>query len=270
MGRLDHPNIGKLLEAGTTDEGMPFFAMELIDGEPIIRYCDGNVLPIEDRLEIFVDVCRGTAHAHSRLVLHRDLKPSNILVPEVDGRPFPKIIDFGITKGLEESLSSGTLNTKEGLVGTPRLHEPRGDGAGRRGRHPLRRLLPRRPALRAGDPAPCPGLPRTDRRAPSSRSGCSRKAAERPGDVRRLGEAGAGSATEGARPGRLFAPPARRPRLDRDEGDRQEPRRALYSLRDQRSGGALGNTITARELLDRGRPRDPYPPRQPAPDPGNG
>ncbi len=130
MGRLDHPNIGKLLEAGTTDDGVPFFAMELIDGEPITEYCDCLDLAIEDRLRIFADVCRGTAHAHSRLVLHRDLKPSNILVPEVDGRPFPKIIDFGIAKGLGESLASGGFDTQGGLVGTPHYMSPEAIGLG--------------------------------------------------------------------------------------------------------------------------------------------
>ena len=130
MGRLDHPNIGKLLEAGTTEQGVPFFAMELIDGDPITKYCDRRDLEIEDRLKIFVDVCRGTAHAHSRLVLHRDLKPSNILVPEVDGRPFPKIIDFGIAKGLGESLASGEMATQGGLVGTPHYMSPEAIGLG--------------------------------------------------------------------------------------------------------------------------------------------
>ncbi len=124
MGRLDHPNIGKLLEAGTTDEGVPFFAMELIDGEQIVQYCDRRNLALEDRLAIFFDVCRGTAHAHSRLVLHRDLKPSNILVAEVDGKPFPKIIDFGIAKGLGESLASSGVDTREGFVGTPAYMSP--------------------------------------------------------------------------------------------------------------------------------------------------
>ena len=130
MGRLDHPNIGKLLEAGTTDQGVPFFAMELINGEPITDHCDLNFLSIEDRLEIFADVCRGTAHAHSRMILHRDLKPSNVLVTEIDGRPFPKIIDFGIAKGMGESLSSATLATRDGLVGTPAYMSPEAIGLG--------------------------------------------------------------------------------------------------------------------------------------------
>ncbi len=130
MSRLDHPNIGKLLEAGTTDEGMPFFAMELIEGEPITDYCDRKFLSLDDRLRIFVKVCRGAAHAHSRLVLHRDLKPSNVLVAEIDGRAFPKIIDFGIAKGLGESLGSGGFATQGGLLGTPAYMSPEAIGLG--------------------------------------------------------------------------------------------------------------------------------------------
>ncbi len=130
MGRLDHPNVGKLLEAGTTDDDMPFFAMELIEGEPITSYCDHHRLSIEDRLRVFVDVCRGTDHAHSRLVLHRDLKPSNVLVAEVDGRPFPKIIDLGTAKSLGESLASGELDTVDGFIGTPAYMSPEALGLG--------------------------------------------------------------------------------------------------------------------------------------------
>ena len=130
MGRLDHPNIGKLLEAGTTDEGVPFFAMELIDGEPITTYCDDNFLSLEERLRIFVPVCRGAAHAHNRLVLHRDLKPSNVMVAEIDGQAFPKIIDFGIAKGLGESLTSGAFATQDGLLGTPAYMSPEAIGLG--------------------------------------------------------------------------------------------------------------------------------------------
>ncbi len=130
MGRLDHPNIGKILDAGTTDQGQPFFAMELIEGEPITRYCDHRNLAIEDRLRLFADVCRGTDHAHSKLVLHRDLKPNNILVTEVDGQGFPKIIDFGIAKGIGESLTGATLATQGGFVGTPAYTSPEAMGLG--------------------------------------------------------------------------------------------------------------------------------------------
>lgn len=124
MARLDHPNIGRILEAGMTDDGLPFFAMELIDGPPITTYCDERALSIEQRLRLFVEVCRGTHHAHLKLLLHRDLKPSNVLVAEVDGRPVPKIIDFGIAKGLGAPLVTRMAPTRHGFVGTPSYMSP--------------------------------------------------------------------------------------------------------------------------------------------------
>ena len=124
MARLDHPNIGRILEAGTTDDGQPYFAMELIDGPPITAYCDRAKLTLEQRLRLFVEVCRGTHHAHLKLLLHRDLKPSNVLVAEVDGRPVPKIIDFGIAKGLGDPLVTLAALTGDGFVGTPAYMSP--------------------------------------------------------------------------------------------------------------------------------------------------
>ena len=124
MARLDHPNIGRILEAGTTGDGLPYFAMELIDGPPITTYCDERALSIEQRLRLFVEVCRGTHHAHLKLLLHRDLKPSNVLVAEVDGRPVPKIIDFGIAKGLGAPLVTRAAPTRHGFVGTPSYMSP--------------------------------------------------------------------------------------------------------------------------------------------------
>ena len=130
MGRLDHPNIGKILEAGTTPDGQPFFAMELIDGSPITTYCDDRSLSIESRLRLFADVCRGAEHAHHKLLLHRDIKPSNVLVTEVDGRPVPKLIDFGIVKGIDQSLGGLTLMTGDNLIGTPGYMSPEALGQG--------------------------------------------------------------------------------------------------------------------------------------------
>jgi serine/threonine protein kinase/Flp pilus assembly protein TadD len=124
MARLEHPNIGRILEAGTTDDGLPYFAMELIDGPPITVYCDRAALSIEQRLRLFLDVCRGTHHAHLKLLLHRDLKPSNVLVPEVDGRPLPKIIDFGIAKGLNAPLVTAAAATGDRFLGTPAYMSP--------------------------------------------------------------------------------------------------------------------------------------------------
>ena len=124
MARLDHPNVGRILEAGTTDDGSPYFAMELIDGPPITTYCDERALSIEQRLRLFVEACRGTHHAHLKLLLHRDLKPSNVLVAAVDGRPVPKIIDFGIAKGLGAPLVTRAAPTRHGFVGTPSYMSP--------------------------------------------------------------------------------------------------------------------------------------------------
>ena len=130
MGQLDHPNIGTILDAGTTEDGMPYFAMELIDGPPITVYCDDQALSIEDRLRLFVGVCRGAEHAHRKLLLHRDIKPSNVLVTEVDDRPVPKVIDFGIAKGLDDSQNDGTFATGDRLIGTPGYMSPEALGLG--------------------------------------------------------------------------------------------------------------------------------------------
>lgn len=121
MECLDHPNVGKILDAGATDDGLPYIVMELIDGTPISRYCDEHRLTIDQRLRLFIDVCRGVGHTHGRLLLHRDIKPSNVLVTEVDGRPVPKLIDFGIAEALDASLA-GSKN--EHIVGTPSFMSP--------------------------------------------------------------------------------------------------------------------------------------------------
>jgi len=124
MARLSHPNVGRMLEAGTTDDGFPFFAMELVEGPPITDYCDSRELGLEERLELFAVVCQGVQHAHQKQVLHRDLKPSNVLVEEVDGRAVPKIIDFGVAKALDQPLTELTLSTGERVIGTPAYMSP--------------------------------------------------------------------------------------------------------------------------------------------------
>jgi tetratricopeptide (TPR) repeat protein len=129
MARLSHPNIGGILEAGESSDGQPFFAMELIEGLSITRFCDQKVLTLDQRLELFVDVCRGAEHAHQKLVLHRDLKPSNVLVTEINDRPLPKIIDFGISKWLDES-NHGDSMTGDRLIGTPAYMSPEALGLG--------------------------------------------------------------------------------------------------------------------------------------------
>src|SRR4029453_3502941 len=98
MALMDHPNIAKLLDAGTTDAGSPYFVMELVKGVPLNDYCDAHRLGIPDRLNLFIHVCGAVQHAHQKGIIHRDLKPSNVLVESHGGRPVPKVIDFGLGK----------------------------------------------------------------------------------------------------------------------------------------------------------------------------
>lgn len=136
LALMDHPNIAGVLDAGTTDAGRPYFAMELVKGMPITEYCDTHQLSIRQRLELFIPVCRAVQHAHQKAILHRDLKPSNILVTEVDGKAVPKVIDFGIAKALgtspEAALQVSMLQTQAGVViGTPQYMSPEQAGATR-------------------------------------------------------------------------------------------------------------------------------------------
>jgi serine/threonine protein kinase/tetratricopeptide (TPR) repeat protein len=124
MARLQHPNVAQMFEAGTTAEGYPFFVMEWLDGVSLTEYCDQRNLSIDERLALFVSVCDGVQHAHQKAIVHRDLKPSNILVVEIDGRPLPKIIDFGVAKALDSPLVETTAPTGDGIVGTPAYLSP--------------------------------------------------------------------------------------------------------------------------------------------------
>src|SRR5262249_18996572 len=114
LALMDHPNIAKVFDGGTTGAGRPFFAMELIPGVPITRYCDDHRLTPRARLGLFTAVCEAVQHAHMKGVLHRDLKPSNVLVAEYDDKPVPKVIDFGLAKALEQPLTERTLVTGMG------------------------------------------------------------------------------------------------------------------------------------------------------------
>jgi serine/threonine protein kinase/tetratricopeptide (TPR) repeat protein len=119
LALMDHPSIAKVLDAGTTDSGRPFFVMELVRGVPITEYCDQHQLTPRQRLEIFVPVCHAVQHAHQKGVIHRDLKPSNVLVAEYDEEPVAKIIDFGVVKAIGQRLTEKTMFTQVGqLVGT--------------------------------------------------------------------------------------------------------------------------------------------------------
>jgi serine/threonine protein kinase/WD40 repeat protein/Flp pilus assembly protein TadD len=119
LALMDHPNIAKVLDAGSTAEGRPYFVMELVRGVPITKYCDELHLPIRERLELFLQVCQAIQHAHQKGVIHRDIKPSNVLVCIQDGKPVPKVIDFGVAKALHQPLAEGSLYTEVGaMVGT--------------------------------------------------------------------------------------------------------------------------------------------------------
>jgi serine/threonine protein kinase/tetratricopeptide (TPR) repeat protein len=122
---MDHPCIARVLDAGATGEGQPFFVMEYVDGVPLTRYCDEKSLGLRDRLEIFVKICEGVQHAHQKAIIHRDLKPGNVLVTTVDGQPVPKIIDFGVAKVIDDKTATSTMTTGVGqLVGTPEYMSP--------------------------------------------------------------------------------------------------------------------------------------------------
>ena len=122
---MDHPAIAKVFDAGTTPQGQPYLVMEYVPGLPITDYCDQHKLSIKDRLEIFIQACEGVQHAHQKAIIHRDLKPSNILVIEVDGKPVPRIIDFGLAKTTSLQVSGESLFTQLGqFIGTPGYMSP--------------------------------------------------------------------------------------------------------------------------------------------------
>jgi len=125
LALMDHPNIARVLDAGATAAGLPYFVMELVKGVPITEYCDQADLEIRGRLGLFVDVCRAVQHAHQKGVIHRDLKPSNIMVTLHDGKPVVKVIDFGIAKATDQKLTDMTLFTNYGqMIGTPVYMSP--------------------------------------------------------------------------------------------------------------------------------------------------
>ncbi len=122
---MDHLNIATVFDGGVSKTGRPYFVMELVRGVSITEYCDTNKLPIADRLRILADVCVAVQHAHQKGVIHRDLKPSNILVTVQNGKPVPKVIDFGIAKAVGQRLTESTLHTQQGaIIGTPAYMSP--------------------------------------------------------------------------------------------------------------------------------------------------
>jgi WD40 repeat protein len=125
LAMMDHPNIARVLDAGSTESGQPFFVMELVKGTRITKYCDDHRLTPRQRLELFVPVCQAIQHAHQKGVIHRDIKPSNVLVALYDDRPMPKVIDFGLAKAVGQPLTEKTLMTAFGaLAGTPEYMSP--------------------------------------------------------------------------------------------------------------------------------------------------
>ena len=129
LAMMNHPAIAKVLDAGATDEGRPYFVMEYVEGVPLNVYCDQERLSLRRRLELFIHICEGVQHAHQKAIIHRDLKPSNVLVTETDGQPVPKIIDFGVAKALDREDFDDTLSTGAGqLIGTPEYMSPEQTG----------------------------------------------------------------------------------------------------------------------------------------------
>jgi serine/threonine protein kinase len=125
LALMDHPNIARVLDAGSTETGRPYFVMELVRGVPITEYCDGNSLSTKDRLRLFQRVCGAVQHAHQKGIIHRDIKPSNVMVTLHDGTPVPKVIDFGIAKATNQRLTEKTLFTEyRQFIGTPQYMSP--------------------------------------------------------------------------------------------------------------------------------------------------
>ena len=125
LALMDHPNIARVLDAGATEAGRPYFVMELVNGIPITDYCDRGQLSTVERLQLFIKVCHAVQHAHQKGVIHRDLKPNNVLVTLHDGEAVPKVIDFGVAKALGQKLTEKTLFTAfQHMIGTPAYMSP--------------------------------------------------------------------------------------------------------------------------------------------------
>jgi len=125
LALMDHPNIARVLDAGATESGHPYFVMELVRGIPITDYCDQNNLSTRDRVELFITVCHAVQHAHQKGIIHRDIKPSNVLVTSHDGKPVAKVIDFGVAKAINQQLTDQSIYTRFAqMIGTPLYMSP--------------------------------------------------------------------------------------------------------------------------------------------------
>ena len=149
LALMDHPSIAKVLDAGATETGRPYFVMELVTGVSITEYCDKNSLSTKDRLALFLQVCHAVQHAHQKGIIHRDIKPSNVMVTHHDGKPVPKVIDFGIAKATQpEADGKDALHPLRSHHRHAGLHESGAGGIERSGhRHPLGYLFAGRAAL---------------------------------------------------------------------------------------------------------------------------
>ena len=124
LAMMDHPNIAKVYDGGTTNSGQPYFAMEFVQGFPITQFCDQEHLSVRDRLELFILVIEAVQHAHTKGIIHRDIKPANVMVSRVDGRYVPKVIDFGVAKAIEQKLTDQSVGSTAFIVGTPAYMSP--------------------------------------------------------------------------------------------------------------------------------------------------
>jgi serine/threonine protein kinase len=125
LALMDHPNIAKVFDAGSTESGRPYFVMELVRGIPVTDYCDQGKLTVKERLDLFIQICQAVQHAHQKGIIHRDIKPSNVLVTLHDGKPVPKVIDFGVAKAMHQRLTERTIYTRFAqIIGTPMYMSP--------------------------------------------------------------------------------------------------------------------------------------------------
>ena len=171
LAMMDHVNIARVLDAGTTETGRPYFVMELVHGVPITKYCDDNHLTPAQRLELFVPVCQAIQHAHQKGIIHRDIKPSNVMITLYDGKPVPKVIDFGVAKATEQQLTErDPVHAVRHHGRHAGIHEPGAGGDERpRRRYPQRHLLAGRAAVRAADGQHAAGQQARSRRRPMAR-----------------------------------------------------------------------------------------------------